>query len=242
VLYEDRIRIATPEGVDVELVLGGLGSRFAGAIVDILIQGVLFTAAFIVSLLVVGGGVGYALLFITQFLILFVYDVAFEVWNGGRTPGKKANGLRVVVEDGRPIGFARSALRNIMRLVDVYVSFGLIGSISIFVTERNQRLGDLVAGTLVVRELPAPSAATRIAYLPEHEVELPAWDVSAVTGEELAAVRSFLQRRYEITQDARIQVSKMLGEKLRPKVVGANVPSADEPFLELLARVKAARL
>ncbi|MDX6503854.1 MAG: hypothetical protein QOE29_979 [Gaiellaceae bacterium] len=241
-LYEDRISIATPEGVDVELVLGGLGSRFSSAIVDVLIQGLLATVAAVVCLSMVGGGVGYALLVIAQFLILFVYDVVFEVWAGGRTPGKKANGLRVVVEDGRPITFVRSALRNIMRLVDVYATFGLVGSISIFATKRNQRLGDLVAGTLVVRELPAASAATRMGWDREHQIELPPWDVSAVTGEELAAVRSFLQRRAEITMEARIQISGMLGAKLRPKVVGPNVPSSDEPFLELLARVKAARL
>jgi uncharacterized RDD family membrane protein YckC len=241
VLYEDRIRIPTPEGVDLELVLGGVGSRFAAAIVDALIQGVLLIAAAIVAY-AVGGGSGVAVVAVASFVVLFAYDVVFEVWSGGRTLGKRLNGLRVVVEDGRPIGFVRSALRNIMRLVDVYILFGLIGSVSIVVSERNQRLGDLVAGTLVVRELPAPSALTRI--VPEAAVpdDLPPWDVSAVTAEELAAVRSFLQRRRELTLDAQAQVAGMLAGKLRPKVVRPEEPLSDVRFLEVLARVKAARL
>jgi uncharacterized RDD family membrane protein YckC len=240
--YEDRIRIATPEGVDLELVLGGVGSRFTSAMVDFLIQ----TSALVVCALVfelgIGGGTGLALVAIASFLVLFVYDVAFEVWNGGRTPGKKLNGLRVVVADGRPITFVRSAARNLLRIIDVYVFF--VGAFVIIFTKDNQRLGDLVADTVVVRELAAPSAFTRMDIVPAPApVEMPAWDVSAVTADELAAVRSFLMRREEITLEARTQISTMLAEKLRPKVVGIDASGlADEVFLSELARVKAARL
>jgi uncharacterized RDD family membrane protein YckC len=218
-----------------------VGSRFTSAFVDFMIQGVAVVVCALVFLLGVGGGVGGALIAISSFLILFVYDVAFEVWNGGRTPGKKMNGLRVVVADGRPVTFVRSAARNLLRLIDVYLFF--VGAFVILVTKRNQRLGDLVADTLVVRELAAPSASTRMASPAPGGTELPPWDVSAVSGEELAAVRSFLMRRNEITLDARVQISGMLAQKLRPKVVGAEVSQlGDEPFLELLARVKAMRL
>ena len=86
--YEDRIRIATPEGVDVELVLGGVGSRFTSAFVDFMIQGLAVTVCVLVFVFGVGGGVGGGLIAIASFLILFVYDVAFEVWNGGRTRGR----------------------------------------------------------------------------------------------------------------------------------------------------------
>ena len=135
----------------------------------------------------------------------------------------------------------RSAARNILRLIDVYLFF--VGAFVILLTKRNQRLGDLVADTLVVRELAAPSAGTRMASPSPRELALLPWDVSGVTGEELAAVRSFLMRRNEFTFDARVQISTMLAQKLRPKVVGAEVSQLpDEPFLELLARVKAARL
>jgi uncharacterized RDD family membrane protein YckC len=243
--YEDRIRIATPEGVDLELVLGGVGSRFTSAMVDFIIQTTAVVVCALVFMLGVGGGIGAALTAIASFVILFVYDVAFEVWNGGRTPGKRLNGLRVVVADGRPITFVRSAARNLMRIIDVYVFF--VGAFVILVTKQNQRLGDLIADTLVVRELAAPSAVTRMepsipapAPIP---VDMPAWDVSAVTADELAAVRSFLMRRNEITSEARVQISGMLAQKLRPKVVGIDTSGlADELFLSELARVKAARM
>jgi uncharacterized RDD family membrane protein YckC len=243
--YEDRIRIATPEGVDVELLLGGAGSRFTAATVDYVIQLALWGFCAALFMLGVGGGVGAALLAIATFLIFFVYDVAFEVWAGGRTPGKRWNGLRVVLADGRPVTFTRSALRNVLRPIDV-LFFG-IGAVFIVVTERNQRIGDLVADTLVVRELQAPSAYTQVTAEPRISVTvpsapLPVWDVSAVTGEELAAVRSFLLRRKEITFDARHQIATMLASKLRPKVVGAQDDLRDEPFLETLAQLKAARL
>jgi uncharacterized RDD family membrane protein YckC len=236
--YDDRITIATPEGVDLELLLGGLGSRFSSAIVDIIIQGLLLLATGLAFLLGVGGGLGTALYALAGFIIWFAYDVCFEVWNGGCTPGKRWNGLRVVVDDGRPITFTRSALRNIMRAIDYPL---LIGAVVIILSKRNKRLGDMVAGTLVVREILVASAATKI--VPQAPpVELPPWDVSAITGEELAAVRSFLERRTEITADARWQIAGMLAQKLRPKVAGADASLGDERFLDLLASVKAARL
>jgi uncharacterized RDD family membrane protein YckC len=243
--YEDRIRIATPEGVDLELVLGGVGSRFTSAMVDFIIQTTAVVVCALVFIFGVGGGLGAALTAIASFAILFVYDVAFEVWNGGRTPGKRMNGLRVVVADGRPITFVRSAARNLMRIIDVYFFF--VGAFFIMITKENQRLGDLIADTLVVRELAAPSALTRMdtTVAPSAPVaaDMPAWDVSAVTADELAAVRSFLMRRKEITSEARAQIARMLAQKLRPKVVGietAGLP--DELFLSELARVKAARM
>jgi uncharacterized RDD family membrane protein YckC len=242
--YEDRIRIATPEGVDLELVLGGVGSRFTSAMVDFIIQTTAVVICALVFMLGVGGGLGAALTAIASFVILFVYDVAFEVWSGGRTPGKRMNGLRVVVADGRPITFVRSAARNLMRIIDVYFFF--VGAFFILITKENQRLGDLIADTLVVREHAAPSSITRMDTVPAAAplaVELPAWDVSAVTAEELAAVRSFLLRRKEITFEARVQISTMLADKLRPKVVGPDTAGlGDEVFLSELARVKAARM
>ncbi len=153
--YEDRLRIATPEGVDVELTLAGIGSRFIAALLDLLIQGsILLAAAF--ALGVIGdddeGGVGVAVYSIVFFLVFFDYDVLFEVRSRGRTLGKRWTGLRVVRTGGRPVTFVPSSVRNVMRLVDILPAFYAIGMLSIFVTARNQRLGDLAAGTLVLRE------------------------------------------------------------------------------------------
>jgi uncharacterized RDD family membrane protein YckC len=234
--YDDRLTITTPEGLDLELTLAGVGSRFVSAIVDSLIQ-----IAIIVALVVVGaatGGAGPVVVTIGAFVVLFSYDVLFEVLNAGRTPGKRWNGLRVVRTSGRPIGFFASAVRNLMRIVD-YVF--MIGAVSILVTPKNQRLGDLAAGTIVVRELHggrgedfAPMAASA----PSHYA---AWDTSAVTSEELAAVLHYLERRDEIPNETRRELGHTLAERLRPKIAGAPAELRGEAFLEALAAAKSAR-
>jgi uncharacterized RDD family membrane protein YckC len=237
--YEDRLTIATPEGVDLELTLAGVGSRFASALIDYLIQ-----LAIIVALaLVLGLGVGLspdasgfaaAVWTVLAFLLFVGYDITFEVLASGRTPGKRMNGLRVVREDGGPVTFPISAVRNVLRIVDILPGTYLVGIASILIAKRNQRLGDLAAGTLVVRErkvTPPPL------WLPSRPA--PALDTSGIDQLELAAVRSFLARRYELTADARVQLAHELAAKLRPKVGGAVSDAPDEVFLERVAVSKA---
>lgn len=244
--YEDRVTIATPEGVDLELTLAGVGSRFAAAIVDVLLQGVVGLALFL--FLVVGvGGVGVAIYVVAVFLVWFGYHVLFEVLASGRTPGKRWTGLRVVRVGGHPVTFVPSATRNLLRLVDYLPSFYIAGTVSILVTRRNQRLGDLAAGTLVIRDrLERARARTPPAtYAFTHPVEhgdVASWDVSAVTVEELAAVRGFLERRYELELRARNELAWQLAERLRAKTAGGPEGLAAERFLELLATAKAARV
>src|SRR5262249_41131037 len=104
------------------------------------------------------GGFAVALYTIAAFLVIVGYDVAFEVLNSGRTPGKRLNGLRLVREGREPVTFLASSVRNTLRLIDILPAVYLVGCASILVTSRNQRVGDLAAGTLVVRER---KAATR---------------------------------------------------------------------------------
>src|SRR5215207_5451151 len=145
--YEDRVRISTPEGVDVELTLAGIGSRFIAAILDLMIQGgVLLGAALLLG--VTGGdgsGFAVAVFSIIFFLVFFGYDVLFEVRSRGRTLGKRWTGLRVVRTGGQPVTFVPSSIRNVLRLVDMLPAPPLyaVGMVSIFVTGKNQRLGDL---------------------------------------------------------------------------------------------------
>ena len=110
--YEDRITIPTPEGVHLELALAGVGSRFASAIVDFVIQAALLIAVFVGGIVVFGsGGFTVAAITVTSFFVLAAYDILFEVFASGRTPGKGLNGLRVVRTDGSPVGFFTSAVR-----------------------------------------------------------------------------------------------------------------------------------
>ena len=150
---QETLRIATPEGVSLELSLAGLGSRFVALLADTFLQGVAL-ALLIVALVVadVDRFAFGAVVAVAIFALLFVYPMAFELAAGGRTPGKRWSSLRVVCDDGSPLTFRSSALRNVLRLVDILPGLYLVGAIAIFATRANQRLGDLAAGTLVVRE------------------------------------------------------------------------------------------
>jgi hypothetical protein len=148
----------------------------------------------------------------------------------------------VVRIGGRPVGFVSSAIRNMVRIVDFLPSLYLVGIIATVSTKLNQRLGDLAAGTVVVREKPTTIAA---APAPSSPVETDGgltgtWDLSAVTNDDLAMVRRFLERRTELTPQARGHLAHELAGRLYPKVIGAPV-LPPETFLEYLSAAKAKR-
>jgi uncharacterized RDD family membrane protein YckC len=242
--YADRVAIATPEGVELEVDLGGLGSRFLAEAIDWVLKGIIIGALSIV-LFAIGSGVATAVFLVLVFLIWFGYDVLFEVLANGRTPGKRLCGLRVVRSGGQPIGFVASSVRNLLRLVDGPLTSYLAGIVSIVVSKRNQRLGDMAADTLVVREPPAPADAPvwerKSAPPPPAANGADQWDVSAISQEELAAVRQFLERRWTIEDGARRRLAWQLAEGLRPRVAGAPPELQGEKLLERLAAAKAAR-
>ncbi len=236
--YEDRITIPTPEGIELDYTLAGLGSRFVAELVDVLLR--LVPLGILTGVLVSAGGgpIAIVVLIIADFLAWFGYDIVFEVWGQGRTPGKRWNGLRVVMAGGQPVGLGSSAVRTLLRIVDIWLTLGIVGSVSIMATRRNQRLGDLAAGTIVVREQRA-TAGRPLAIDPGD-----AWgrlDVTAVTPSELAAVRDFLARRDTLAREARPRVARALAERMAEKVGGlppGGLPS--ERLLETIAAAKAA--
>lgn len=165
----ERVTIETPEQVGFSVELADLGSRFLAIALDTLIQGML-----IVSVLA-AGGIGYlviraneevlaegartvllsvlaALGLLAGFLIVWGYHIGFETWMRGQSPGKRVVGLRVVKDSGAPVGFFDALIRNLLRMVDLLPANYAVGVISIFATRTHKRLGDLAAGTLVVRE------------------------------------------------------------------------------------------
>jgi uncharacterized RDD family membrane protein YckC len=213
---DDRVTIATPEGIELELVLAGVGSRFAASLVDVAVQlGSIFALAVVLGPLGSNGFV-VAVFLVAVFLILFGYDIALETWNRGRSIGKLAAGLRVVRVGGDPEGFLTAAVRNFLRIVDFLPAFYVVGVIAILVTGRNQRLGDLAAGTLVVRE-------RRPAVTPA------------------ATLRQFLERRVSLSPGARAHLATDLAARVRPKVVGAPDGWHPESFLEAVVAAKTTR-
>jgi uncharacterized RDD family membrane protein YckC len=245
--YEDRLRLRTPEGVDLDLVLAGMGSRMLAGMFDLTTQGLIVLAyALIVEAIGLDGGLGAAGFAIVTFLAIFGYDVAFEVLARGRTPGKRIVGLRVMRAGGQPIGFVTSAIRNVLRIVDI-LPFGYgVGVVVIFVTRKNQRLGDLVAGSVVVRERLGgrrrDKGGVELAEVVERHRRLAETvDVSAITADEVATVRRFLDRRSTLTPEACDRLAHDIARTLEPRVGGLPPFFPAESLLELIVAAKAIR-
>ena len=211
---DDRITIATPEGVAIEMVLAGLGSRFLARLLDSVIQLLIIIALAVVLGVTGSSGIGIAVFVIMVFLVV------------GRL--------------GEPVRFVTSASRNIARIADFLPAFYLVGTISIVATEHDQRLGDLAAGTVVVRDrfpglaqLPAPITVTPAAVA--------TWDVSAIRPDEVQAIRQFLDRRLSLRWPARSYFAVDLANRVAPRVVGVPPNAHPEYVLEGIVVAKQSR-
>lgn len=209
-----EVSIETPEHVGFSVELADLGSRFLAAFVDTAIQAVLVAAVLAAGgLMLIGlsraqiperayagvvsvlAGVGL----LAGFLILWGYHIGFETWMRGQSPGKRAVGLRVVKDSGAPVGFFDSTIRNLMRTIDMLPTSYATGVVSILVTKSHKRLGDLAAGTLVVRE---PRA--RAGLSPSSDLD--------PTRQRLLV--DFLGRAEELDPEARDRIALSLAEAL----------------------------
>ncbi|HRH40639.1 MAG TPA: RDD family protein [Pyrinomonadaceae bacterium] len=231
---EETLIIETPERVQLAFALASIGNRFLAVVVDHFIQylSIFVVAWALISLTKVGQSIqkeGFsqfldempkwtlAILIIILFLIFAGYFVFFEwIWNG-QTPGKRLMKLRVIREDGRPITFWEALARNLLRLFDTFPGFIIpiysIGLITIFMSNRDQRLGDLFAGTVVVRERTdeAPTFAdtfsnpTADAAFRRVQKQIPfTGDLKSVTDAEIEVVETFLRRRWDLSDRQRL--------------------------------------
>lgn len=193
-------RYETPEGILLQLRLAGAVARACAWAIDALIKGGVYL---VVSLLTMFfGGVGMALMLIGFFLLEWFYPVLFEV-AAGATPGKKAMGLVVVHDNGTPISLPASLLRNLLRVADFLPFLYGIGLVSMLANRRFQRLGDMVAGTLVVyRERELADIA-----IPEVAPKPPPQQLSV---EELRSLISFAERSARLSAERRIELAERL--------------------------------
>ncbi|HKO99748.1 MAG TPA: RDD family protein [Pyrinomonadaceae bacterium] len=260
---EDILIIETPERVPLHFALASIGNRFLACAIDHALQ-VLTIILMAIAFWIVAdySSLGeylasapkwlQAMLIVIVFLIIAGYFSFFEwLWNG-QTPGKRLLKLRVIREDGRPITFWEALVRNLLRTFDMMPApFYSIGLISVFLSLSDQRVGDMVAGTVVVREReaeapafaqvfasPVSDAALRRSFQP---VDFAA-DVNALSEAEVEVVEVFLRRRWELADMARQwmawRVSLPLMYKLRPSYDMASFTY--EGFLEeLLHRYRA---
>ncbi|MCM3873407.1 MAG: RDD family protein [Pyrinomonadaceae bacterium] len=219
IVTEDTLIIETPERVPLHFALASIGNRFLACTIDHAMQAltvVLMAIAFLTlanfsSLsdeLTSAPKWVYAVAILVLFLIVSGYFAFFEwLWNG-QTPGKRWLKLRVIREDGRPVTFWEAAVRNLLRSIDIMPApFYSIGLISVFTTARDQRVGDLVAGTVVVREREAEAPAFAQVFAADvsdpalrrsfRPVEFIA-DLNGLTESEIQVVETFLRRRWDL--------------------------------------------
>lgn len=242
-----REGIVTPEAVLLEFATAGLGSRSLAFLVDLAIRGALLllvffsTAAgglFLSETVVVVVALG------STFAVVFVYPAVFEaLWNG-RTPGKAALGLRVVTVEGAPIRFRHAAIRSALGLVDFFLGAGTLAVLSALATRQSQRVGDLAAGTIVIRERQARRDARAVAFAPPigWEAYTAALDVSGLRGDAAVLVRSFLLRVHELDPAARRARAAELAELVAGAIDVPLHPQTDpEAFLVAVTAAHQAR-
>ncbi len=244
--------VETPEVVPISYTVAGAASRCLAATVDtlliLLLQIVLSVIALSLDTLndVIARAdtVVFAVWAIMAFVLLWGYYLLFELLWSGQTPGKRLIGLRVLREGGRPIDFSASAVRNLVRAVDFLpFAYGL-GVVVMFADPRARRLGDLAAGTLVVREgLPITLADlthdTVAVALPPRSPEAPPRpllpDLHLLTSADYALAEEFLRQRGQLGPGPRAELAASMAATLRARL---GLVSAGDPerFIEHLVR------
>jgi uncharacterized RDD family membrane protein YckC len=239
---DDKLIIETPEQTALEFPLAGIGSRSLALAIDTLLQiGVLIVLGIIAGIISVAGFFPqfgkqwtYAILILAAFLLQFGYFSFFEtIWNG-RTPGKRWTHLRVITDSGRPIGAQEAILRNLMRIVDSLPSIYAIGIITSLISPQNKRVGDYLAGTVVIHENSAEGG--RAIWNSPAPQMLAAPQSRALSPAELQLVEAFLERRPSLQEDVRRNMARQIADRLN-QGLPASVEATHEPekFLETLA-------
>ena len=263
---EETLIIETPERVPLAFALASIGNRFLAVAIDHTIQYLTIALVAIVFLFAAGlfGGDGenvidsigidtpnwiYAVLILVLFALFSGYFAFFEWWWDGQTPGKRLMKLRVIREDGRPITLWEAIARNLLRIFDAIPGFVVpiysVGLIVVFLNSRDQRVGDMFAGTVVIRERSdeAPTFAETfsnpVADAAFRRVQpRTAFDanINSIGENEIEVIESFLRRRWDLTERQRIwmawRIALPIMFRLKPQYDAATFTY--EGFLEEL--------
>ncbi|HWA94594.1 MAG TPA: RDD family protein [Terracidiphilus sp.] len=258
----DQLSIDTPELVAIEMPLAGIGSRFVAVLIDNVIW---IACMIVVSILIfrflpaisafskITAQWAIAIYLFLVFLFNWGYFTLFEaLWNG-QTPGKKIARIRVIQNSGRGISLFESMARNFIRYVDQLPGFYAVAVISVFATRQHQRLGDLAAGTLVVRERreEAPlwgdtgartfTAASFLPATPATQMTAsPAFsaaDIAKLSAADLEVMEGFFSRRLDLSTETRASLAQRIALAIATKS-GIQVPDRMnvETYLETIAQ------
>lgn len=257
----NQLNIDTPELVAIEMPIAGIGSRFIAILIDYLI----WSAAFVILVLIgtvvfaalslygkLSSGWALSLALLGIFLFHWGYFTLFEALSNGRTPGKRVAKIRVIHRSGRAISFVESLGRNLVRAIDYLPSMYAVGLVVMFFSRQNQRLGDMVAGTLVVRDreiesphwgelgsrtITGPVFAAAIPAPPPHmAIALPPSALAKLSVADLQVLEGFFARRLDMSLATRAALAERLAQALSGKS-GLQIPTgtSTETFLEAVA-------
>jgi len=242
----EKLIIETPEQTSIEFPLAGIGSRFLAVLIDTLIQ---IAVIIVMGLLFLGVGFGFrgafrnipsaagpwiaAIFIFAIFLLMYGYFMLFEsIWNG-QTPGKRLTHIRVIKDSGQPITPIDAVGRNLLRLFDqLPVAYG-IGVLCAWISPQSKRLGDYVAGTVVVHEKPFETVAPQW-DAPEH-ASTHQYGANRLTPEEFALVETFLSRRAALDAGVRYDTAAGIVRRIQSKLTmrPEGNPSAEKLLEEL---------
>jgi uncharacterized RDD family membrane protein YckC len=234
-----RLEVETADHVILRYDLAGGGNRGFAALVDFTLVTLIFIAAFVGFTSLTDLQRAFfplaGLVALVTFAIAWSYFVLLEwIWNG-QTIGKRIFGLRVIADDGAPAGFIAVLVRNLVRVVDFLPGFYGLGLLAIVVSSRSQRLGDLAAGTFVVRaprpELDYFSLRTATPLGAGAQVE-----TRVLPGEAQRLVREFVAREAKLAPDHRARVAKQLADRLRPYARDVDPGLDDVELIRAIAR------
>ncbi len=239
---EQQLTVDTPEQIALHLPLAGVGSRFLAVAVDTVLQAFLYVAA-IVGVGFVGSlfrtaawrtvlALGPAVSILLGFCIYWGYFAVFEiVWNG-QTPGKRVTGLRVIKESGRPINAYEAIARNVLRAIDFLPALYAVGVVVMILDRCSRRLGDYVAGTIVVYD----KTGTALPDLPRRASDAPAAPITQLTPEELGLIEAYLLRRADLDPIVRDEMAGRIVERVARRTdIRIGPDQSRDEFLETIA-------
>nr|WP_290221059.1 RDD family protein [Trichocoleus desertorum] len=249
--FFNRIILQTPESVELEFTLAGIGNRALALMIDYTCLGGFLIAFLVIWLFVssqvlalIGQIIGNAdsvdlwltaITILGGFAIYVGYFVFFESLWHGQTPGKRYTKIRVIRDDGRPIGLAQATLRALLRPFD---DTFFLGVFLIALGRREKRLGDWAAGTVVIQEDQTIAAATFPISQAAEELAvqlLQLADLSHLLPDDFAVIREYLQRRGAMSAKARSEVNLQLARQVKEVILLEKVPSNTTPDLFLEA-------
>jgi len=252
-MHQPDYSISTPENVDLHLEIAGLGNRLLAQLLDGCIM--LGVAILVLLVGVIGAavitrtdldsktkGIIYAVIAMAIILLIFIlqnaYFLVFEgVWHG-QTPGKKLAEIRVIEQNGQPIGWSAAIIRNLMRLID---SVMFLGILVILLDKNERRLGDMAAGTLVIRERKTEISTSHIKMVTAATAD-GALDVGRVSPAEYDILVDFLRRRESLAKSYRPGVAQKLAVHFREKLndsAGEGAPLEGAAGVAVLSAVDA---